>query len=310
MQAEISIQEKVYCEGYLLYDKEERLTEYFTGRAASRPGFRLTNRDFERSMITKMKKRMICTAGVILAVSVTGCGNAIPEMSEQQEELVVEYASDVLLRHSKNYGSKLVDLSLVQEADERKAEMERALAAAKTMEAEAEDTQEDGSEEAAEPENKVEVIDNTGGATSESTPGAASIEEFLQLDSVKISYTGFSTEDFYPDQGEELFFVMNATEGNKLLILKFQTENLSGSELALDIAQSNTRFKIAVNGVEKNALTTLLPNDLANFKGTLNGGESMEMVLVCEVPAEEAGEIASLEVVLKGTEDALTISLD
>lgn len=255
-----------------------------------------------------MKKRMICAAGVILAVSVTGCGNAIPEMSGQQEELVVEYASDVLLRHSKNYGSKLVDISLVQQADERKAEMERAMEAMKASQAQ--EDQEADSDEAEEPENKVDIIDNTGGAASESVSSPATIEDFLKIDSVRISFDGFSAEDFYPDQGEELFFVMNATEGNRLLVLKFRTENLSQSELSLDIAQSETRFKIAVNGVEKNALTTMLPNDLANFAGTLGGGESMEMVLICEIPAQEAEEISSLELVLKGAEDTATISLN
>ena len=75
-------------------------------------------------------------------------------------------------------------------------------------------------------------------------------------------------------------------------------------------SSENIKGEFAVNGVEKNALTTMLPNDLANFAGTLGGGESMEMVLICEIPAQEAEEISSLELVLKGAEDTATISLN
>ena len=111
-----------------------------------------------------------------------------------------------------------------------------------------------------------------------------------------------------PEQGEELFFVMNATEGNKLLVLKFQAENLSDGENSLDIAQSGTRFKIVVNGTEKNALTTMLLNDLAYYQKTLNAGESQEVVLICEIPESE--EVSSLGLVMKNEETSTEISLE
>ena len=105
-----------------------------------------------------------------------------------------------------------------------------------------------------------------------------------------------------------LFFVMNATEGNKLLVLKFQAENLSDGENSLDIAQSGTRFKIVVNGTEKNALTTMLLNDLAYYQKTLNAGESQEVVLICEIPESE--EVSSLGLVMKNEETSTEISLE
>lgn len=247
-----------------------------------------------------MRKKAICVSTLILAACVTGCGNTIPDMTSQQQELVVEYAADVLLRHSKNYDSKLVSLSVVREAEEKEAAMQQAVkqAAREEEQAEKEDTP------TKDTASDVEVIDNTGEAPVQNP---SSIEDFLKLDSVKITYTGFETDNFYPKQGEELFFVMNATEGNDLLVLKFQAENLSQGENALDIAQSGTRFKIVVNGSEKNALTTMLLNDLAYFQGTLAAGESQELVLICEVPGEE--EISSLSLILKGTEGSSEISL-
>ena len=160
-------------------------------------------------------------------------------------------------------------------------------------------------EEAESTSSDVEVIDNTGEAAQQNP---STIEEFLKLDSVKFTYTGHETDSLYPEQGEELFFVMNATEGNKLLVLKFQAENLSDGENSLDIAQSGTRFKIVVNGTEKNALTTMLLNDLAYYQKTLNAGESQEVVLICEIPESE--EVSSLGLVMKNEETSTEISLE
>ena len=255
----------------------------------------------ERSAFLTMRKKAICVSTLILAVSATACGNKIPDMSSQQEELVVEYAADVLLKHSKNYDSKLVELSEVREAEAREAAMQQAIREYTRQEEQAE-------QEKAEMESStddVEVIDNTGEA---SVQNAASIEDFLQLDSVKFTYKGYETGSLYPEQGEELFFVMNATEGNQLLILKFQAENLSDAENALDIAQTQTRFRILVNGAQKNALTTMLLNDLAYYQGTLAPNDSQELVLICEVP--EGEEIESLSLVLRGTDSTTEISLE
>ncbi len=246
-----------------------------------------------------MKKEIIGSMLMFAsAIMMAGCGNKIPELSDQQQELVVEYASSVLLKYDVNHASKLVELTLEQEAQEETGTEE----VSQTP---------DGVEEEKKPEeaggslegdmSDVTVIDQTQAAT---------IESFLKLDSVKITYTGYETAAFYPDQGDDLFFVMNASEGNQLLVLKFLAENLAGTETGIDIAQKETRFKIVVDGQEKNALTTMLLNDMAYYQGTIAPGESAELVLICEIPTGQEGTISSLELVMKNAEDAVTIPLN
>ena len=94
-----------------------------------------------------------------------------------------------------------------------------------------------------------------------------------------------------------------------MFVLKFLVENFSSSEKEVNIAQSNVRFKVVVNGVEKNALTTMLLNDLAYYNGVLAAGESAELVLICEVPVEQTAEISSLVLDLKSVDNEATISL-
>lgn len=240
-----------------------------------------------------MKRKVMGGAVVLLsAILMAGCGNAIPEMSGQQQALFVEYTVGKVLKYDKNREGKLTELTLEEEIEEEKpaADPDETI-----------DIEEDAQEEASAEE--VTVIDNTDIVISDIT-----MEEFLKLNSVRITYTGYETADSYPAQEGELYFAMDATSGNKLLVLKFLTENISGAETSLDIAQSNTRFKIIVNGEEKNALTTLLLNDLAYYQGTLAPGESTELVLICEIPAEESNGITSLALTMKNDETA-TISL-
>lgn len=246
-----------------------------------------------------MKKKGMGSAVVLLAaIFATGCGNTIPEMSEQQQELVVEYAAGVLLKYDENHETKLVELTLEQE-DIAAEPVSKEDFQDSNVQEEAESAEAADQEEASD----VTVIDNTQELEN------VSIDSFLKLDSVKITYTGYETDDFYPRQ-EELSFVMNASPGNKLLILKFAAENTSGTDAALDIAQSNTRFKVVVNGEEKNALQTYLLNDMAYYQGTIAPGESVELVLAREIPDEQTEMISSLELILKNVDDIATISLN
>ena len=247
-----------------------------------------------------MRKKM--ASGVIAVLSMilmTGCGNAIPEMSAEQQELVVEYAANTLLKYDKYYERKLIELTLEQEMADNAAETEDTDEDEKNADASKE-------ESTLKPDPEVAIVDNTGEAMSENI----SIEKFLGLDSVEITYTGYETGKTYPDQGEDLFFIMNSTEGKELLILKFQAKNVSETETELDIAQSETRFKIVVDGKQQNALTTMLLNDMAYYAGTIAAGGEEELVLICEVPEEEAGKISELGLVRKNVENTATISLN
>ena len=69
----------------------------------------------------KMKPFIILLAGTLI-VSLSGCGNTIPSLSEEQEALVVEYASTAVLKHDANYQGKLVDLSTLKNEEETPVE--------------------------------------------------------------------------------------------------------------------------------------------------------------------------------------------
>lgn len=252
-------------------------------------------------------KKIICFCSCLFMATVlfTGCGNAIPEMDEATEEMVVEYAVSIVKKYDQNYMGKLKTLS--EQTEEESAEsnlQEENLPAAAEEEEIAESANENSS---LQPDPDVEINDNTEAQTD---AAASSIEDFLKLDTVSFSYEGYEVADSYPLLETGTYFAMNSTEGNDLLVLKFKAQNLLQTETSLNMVDAGVRFKIIVNGETKNALTTMLLNDIANYQGTLEAGGSTELVAVCEIPENQAGTIESLSIIVKNEDATATISLN
>ncbi len=233
----------------------------------------------------KMRPFIILLAGTLI-VSLSGCGNTIPALSEEQEALVVEYASTAVLKHDANYQGKLVDLSTLKNEEETPEE--------ETMQATAEET-----DIPKEPEQMQEPQQDVLSAEQAEAEIQADAEQILGLQDVSLTYSGYEVDEFYPKNGNEIYFVMNATPGNNLLVVKFTLRNLLNEEQDIQIQPGTVRVKIIMNGEEKNALTTMLLNDLATYQGTLGPNEETELVVVGEYPVEDLQVIDSLSVKLK-----------
>ena len=233
----------------------------------------------------KMRPFIILLAGTLI-VSLSGCGNTIPALSEEQEALVVEYASTAVLKHDANYQGKLVDLSTLSNEEETPEE----------------ETTQEPVEEAdipKEPEQMQEPQQDVLSAEQAEAEIQADAEQILGLQDVSLTYSGYEVDEFYPKNGNEIYFVMNATPGNNLLVVKFTLRNLLNEEQDIQIQPGTVRVKIIMNGEEKNALTTMLLNDLATYQGTLGPNEETELVVVGEYPVEDLQIIDSLSVKLK-----------
>ena len=244
-----------------------------------------------------MKKGWIIGLPLIMTgIWLAGCGNAIPEMTMEQQELVVEFAASELLKYDVNYQSKLTAHEPEQQHEEEQGEQPKEPL-----------IEEETLPEEIIADTDVTIVDNTGTVEAQNI----SIADFLDLTGVEISYAGYETVDTYPEgEAKEAYFFMSATEGNKLLVLQFSALNVSGEELSIDLAKSQTRYKIILNGTEKNALTTMLLNDMAYYQGTLAANESIELVLLCEIQDDQTEFIDTLQLKMKSVDDSATISLN
>lgn len=110
------------------------------------------------------------------------------------------------------------------------------------------------------------------------------------------------------EEPAEAFFAMEATPGMQLLIVKFHVINQNGTDSVLDTFQYGVKVKIAVNDENpKNALSTMLLNDLQSFNGTVEAYGQTELAAVIEVPAGTS--VGNLSMVLKSDTDRVTLAL-
>lgn len=221
-----------------------------------------------------MKKKTIVTTICIGSLFLSaGCGATLPELTEDQEEAIVEYAADVVMRYTRNYDSKLVDLSLYEE------------------ETQPEETQEAPPTEETSPQTPdTPVVD-----ISEEEP-EGDIAQVLLPEGVTLSFTGSRAVDTYPDgDSANPYFAMDASAGNKMLVLEFLLSNTTGETREIDLYSMAPRFTLLINDTEKvPVLATMLLDDLSTYMGSLEAGEEVKLVLIAEVDESLAESITAL----------------
>lgn len=252
------------------------------------------------------KSSMLCGLIIGIGVLLTGCSNPfdhMPDLTEEESGLIAEYAAGILIKHDK-YAGRLVNDAEIVAADEREVRLKASAEAFSEMEKEEEQNK-------AEENASHKGTGEAAGAEEVETPFLG-IAEFCGAEGFQITYIGHMICDSYPeDTGEERVFAMDATEGNKLLVLKFTAENESGEEQELDILNKNVRFRIAVNDASpKSALSTLLLDDLASYKEVIPPETGVELVLIREITQEEAASVNSISLFLQNASENATTLLE
>ncbi len=242
-------------------------------------------------------KKLICLSSLLFSASMlfTGCSNEIPAMSQGEQEAVVEYAANIVLKYDKRQAARLKE---VEEVELSGLQEDAPPDAAATPEA-----------STMEPDPEVEIVDPFG-ESQDSGPSELPLEDFLQVENVTFTYGGYEIADSYPEAGEGVYFTMNATPGISLLVMKFTAQNTGTETEEVDLLSLGARYKVTVNGETKNALSTMLLNDLASYKGTLEAGESAELVVVTEIPGEQASAVDSVSLIAKNADTTSAISIN
>lgn len=237
-----------------------------------------------------MKKREIsCGIAALCLILFTGCGAALPPMTDAQQDAIAEYAAALVMRHTRNYSSRLVDLSLYEEKEPEKTEEP----GTGGMDATAD----------------TPVIDNSDNNNIDETV-YQSIDALLVPDGVVITYMGSRILDSYPENedDDDLFFALEASTGKKLLVLRFSLQNTTGEEKNLDIFSVAPRCTLKINDtVRTHVISTMLLDDLSTYIGSLAAGEEISLVLLAEID-NTLDTIEKLELTVStGEESAVTL---
>lgn len=230
----------------------------------------------------------ICCLGLMC-----GCAS-YPDLSDEEMDLVAEYAAGLLLKYSSKADYRLmnVDEALLAWNNEVQKETQED----KEEKEEEQEEPEIPSEETPDKENEqgTSVTDNTQQETV-SRP----INEVLGLETLSIVSNGYEIEESYQD-GSEAFVSLDATEGYKLVILKYTLVNNGTESVNVNMLENSSTFRVSLDGSGyKVVKPTMLLNDFASYKGTIAPGTSVELVLLSEWKEEEINNMSNLTLYVK-----------
>ncbi len=246
-----------------------------------------------------MKKGKIIGVLAISACMLTGCIDSMPDMTEEQSELVAEYAADMLLKYSPNYHYRIAD------------EEEVASAEAEETSQEEETTQEES--------QPSQDLSQTGSGESVSVGAETSVEDgseydlatFFGMEQFSIRYASCEITDAYPKAESGAGFSVTAPQGYNLLVLHFDVENLGEEAAQCDLFDQINKVRVNVNDAGYvQALSTLLTNDLTTYMEDIPAGEVADAVVAVPVEQTDLDEIQTAVMQITTQDTVVNISLE
>ena len=246
-----------------------------------------------------MKKNKLASFLMIgmCAMMLGGCNNkeeavvaAVEEegifgLTESEQKMYAEYAAGALMKYNAGTDMRILEGQTLinQEAKEQAAREQ----AAKREQAAAE-------YEANIKDNSSK--NNASGSSSGSSEGSgiSYISDMAQatgMNAFSIIYDGYEITDSYPNSGDDMLMAMDATSGKLLMVTKYKVTNISGQTENFDMFSKQGKFRLDLNGKRYKSQYTLLLDDLSMYKGNLDAGETMEGVLIFEIPEAEASNV-------------------
>ncbi len=247
-----------------------------------------------------MKKGKIIGVLAVSACMLTGCIDSMPDMTEEQSELVAEYAADMLLKYSPNYHYRIADEEEVASAE---AEMETSQEE-ETMQEESQPSQD---------------LSQTGSGESVSVGAETSVEDgseydlatFFGMEQFSIRYASCEVTDAYPKAESGAGFSVTAPQGYNLLVLHFDVENLGEEAAQCDLFDQISKVTVNVNDAGYvQALSTLLTNDLTTYMEDIPAGEVADAVVVVPVEQTDLDEIQTAVMQITTQDSVVNINLE
>lgn len=229
-----------------------------------------------------MKKKMSLLAMAVSAMLLLGgCGTQMYSLSEDEENLIVQYSAQILGKYN--------------------LEQKDGIAA---VTPETETTQEETQAGTQTPQ-KEDSVDSTQG-TGDSPESADQTQEVKTISiakaighakNLKVSYKGYKVKNMY-QEGD--YFAVTPDDGNKLIIMKFKIKNTGKKTVKLDTVSMDDPFYVCYDGKNKvEESVSLGVQSLSSYEGKIKAGQSKTAVLLFQVPDAQAKKISDVQLFVK-----------
>lgn len=207
-------------------------------------------------------------------------------LTDSQQKVYAEYAAGVLMKYNAGSNMRVLEgKKLTQQEEKEQAAKEREEKRAKAA-AEYEANKNKG--------KKENQSSSSSSSSSSGGTGNSYISDMATatgMDFFSITYDGYEIADSYPNSGEDVFLAMDAGEGNLFLVTKYRVTNTGGQTENFNMFSKQAKFRVSLNGERYKSQYTLLLDDLSMYKGDVEAGETIETILLFEIPEAAASNI-------------------
>ena len=225
------------------------------------------------------RKRIGFIAAIfVLTFAMTSCGTQLYEMTDEEQQLIVDYSAHVLAKYNIYQSDGMTSASLQEETEP------------------ADDTVTEDTESGDEKTNAVQTDDKSGQASvsDDTAVPSVSIAKAIGYDNLAVTYGGITESPTYKEGN---YYSMEAGSGNKYAIMKFTISNTTGADAEVDLFNNGRTYTARfADGKDYPAEGTFLTYSLTTYQGTLNAAGSVDVVLLFKIPADALCDNASLYV--------------
>lgn len=250
-------------------------------------------------------KRIGCLlVTVIMMLGLTGCGK---ELSTEENRIIAEYAAELLLKYDRNYQTKYLDeedtTEFIQESQTEDESTEVT-------------TEEPTTEEASEEEKTSDTEASETGDGQEVLPpsddgSVQDIAVIAGLEGISILYNRCMFLDRYPSIDQDgAFIYLEADEGYKLVVVKFDMINTTSEDRQVDLLNSALDYRLVLN--ESRAakpMLTILMDDLGTFSAVVPADSEQSAVLVFQMSDTMIEKIEQLDIRVTYQNEEFTIPI-
>ena len=228
-------------------------------------------------------KKLTCGLLIACCLLLSGCGEKLTELTEDEEEIVTLYAAKVVAKHDVRLSQGIVRYKGSEDDEDE------------------EDTEESSEDEASEDEELTEEDADTSDADSESEEDTeeagetmaepVTLTKAMGIDGIAFTYEGAAVPESL--RLSSYYTLPDPAAGKQYVIAGYRLINKTDSPINVSIAQMRPVFTAAIGDESVNA-GIVLEDDLSTYEGTIEAGGNEDLILLFEVSEAAASDLSDL----------------
>ena len=240
---------------------------------------------------------------VLLSVMLVGCAE-LPNISEQQGDMIAEYAGGVLLRYSSKYDLRLVKNDVDEDGVEDSKEL---TASGSAAEASPEVSPEASPSPSASADAKESAKPEKSSEPEPTEEPEISLDELYGIRGLHFSYKEAMYTNEYPKNSDAV--EITPEEGQILYVVVFKVKNTGKKAVKVNLIERQIHYELDVGGDSVLPVVSLLPNGGLNYlMTTIRPGKTEEAALIFNLDQGKRGTKGNTLTITEG-EKSVTVKL-